>query len=152
MTDLSSLPEADQQAIADTLLTFLMGFRDRNADMFADVYSEDAHWSNVFGTVKQGPGEIIAYHRELFRTEKFRGRELAGPPDALFRVVTPEVVLVWAHVIVRDQSLADGDDPYEDNYSLRVLQRQADGSWRVISEMVRDASHEFAHEADRAMP
>ena len=150
MTDLTALPDADQQAIADTLLTFLTGFKERNADLLADVYSDDADWMNVFGTVKHGPGDIVAYHRELFRDERFKRRELVGPPEATFQVVTPDVVVVRAHIIVRDHGTEVGDRLDEDNYSLRVLRRQGDGSWRIVSEMVRDASHETAYEADRA--
>ena len=150
MTDLSALPEADQQAIADTLLTFLQGFKARNADLLVDVYSDDADWMNVVGAVKHGTVEIIAYHRELFRDERFKRRELAGPPDTMVQVVTPEVVVVWAHVIIRDEGDVGGGRLDDDNYSLRVMRRQSDGSWRIVSEMVRDASHETAYEADPA--
>jgi ketosteroid isomerase-like protein len=33
-----------------------------------------------------------------------------------------------------------------DNHSLRVLQRQADGRWLIISEMYNDANREQTYE------
>jgi hypothetical protein len=39
-----------------------------------------------------------------------------------------------------------GGDPLDrDNFSLRALQRQADGSWLIVSEMFQDANTETAY-------
>ena len=61
MDELSSLPQADQDAIGVTLLALLSGFQERDADKLVNVYSVDADWVNAFGSVKRGSGEIVGY-------------------------------------------------------------------------------------------
>lgn len=58
-------------------------------------------------------------------------------------MLTPDIVLVSAHLQVAGQKLADGGVIDErDNFSLRVLQRQSDGRWLIVSEMYNDANRE----------
>src|SRR5271154_2435107 len=107
MTDVSELPTADQEAVGKTLLTLLKAFDDRDPEPLRAVYSEDADWVNAFGTVKRGCGQIIDYLRGLFKDDNFNRGERVGPPETSFRVLTPEVVLVSAHLRVKGQGLVD---------------------------------------------
>jgi uncharacterized protein (TIGR02246 family) len=145
MTNFSDLPPTDQEAIGKTLLTLLKAFDDRDAAPLRRVYSDDADWVNAFGTVKRGRDEIVDYLTGLFRDDNFNRGELAGPPETGFRVLTPEVVLVSAHLIVKGQGLVGGGTLDRDNYSLRALQRQDDGSWLIVSEMFQDANTETTY-------
>jgi uncharacterized protein (TIGR02246 family) len=145
MTNFSDLPPADQEAIGKTLLTLLKAFDDRDAAPLRRVYSDDADWVNAFGTVKRGRDEIVDYLTGLFRDDNFNRGELAGPPETSFRVLTPEVVLVSAHLVVKGQGLVGGGALDRDNYSLRALQRQDDGSWLIVSEMFQDANTETTY-------
>jgi uncharacterized protein (TIGR02246 family) len=141
--DLSALPQDDQDAITTTLISLLTGFSERDADKLVDVYSADADWVNAFGSVKKGSQEIVAYLRGLFADDNFNAGKLKAPPETAIRVLTPEVALVSAHLTVLGQGLVDGRSIEErDNFSLRVLQRQADGGWRIVSEMYNDANRE----------
>jgi uncharacterized protein (TIGR02246 family) len=107
------------------------------------VYSADADWVNAFGSVKKGSDEIVAYLRGLFADTNFNAGTLRAPPEVVIRVLTPEVVLVSAHLQVEGQRLlAGGEIELRDNYSLRVLRRQVDGSWPIVSEMFNDANRE----------
>jgi uncharacterized protein (TIGR02246 family) len=143
MEDLSTLPQADQEAIGATLIALQSGFRERNTGNLDAVYTGDADWVNAFGTVKKGSEEIIAYLHGLFADENFNAGTLKGPPEVAIRVLTPEVVLVSAHLQVEGQGLlAGGAIELRDNFSLRVLQRQPDGSWRIVSEMFNDANRD----------
>ena len=63
-----------------------------------------------------------------------------------FRVLTPDVVLVSAHLKVKGQGLVGGGTIDRDNFSLRALQRQDDGSWLIVSEMFQDANTETTYE------
>jgi uncharacterized protein (TIGR02246 family) len=146
MADFATLPQADQEAIGKTLLTLLKSFDDRDAEPLLAVYSDDADWVNAFGTVRRGREEIVAYLRGLFGDENFNRGELAGPPETSFKVLTPEVVVVSAHLIVKGQGVVGGGTMNRDNYSVRVLQRQADGSWLIVSEMFQDANTETTYE------
>jgi hypothetical protein len=65
------------------------------------VYSDDADWVNAFGTVKRGREAIVGYLRGLFADDNFNRGEPEGPPETSFRVLTPEVVLVSAHLRIK---------------------------------------------------
>jgi uncharacterized protein (TIGR02246 family) len=146
-TDISSLPQADQDAIAATLISLVTGFRERNVEQLVGIYSADADWVNAFGTVKKGGPEIVAYLRGLFADANFNAGSLKAPPDTTIRALTSDVVLVSAHLQVEGQKLVGGGEiEVRDNYSLRVLQRQSDGRWLIVSEMYNDANRETTFE------
>jgi uncharacterized protein (TIGR02246 family) len=145
MTVFSDLPPDDQHAIGKTLLALLAGFRNRDADALRAVYSDHADWVNAFGTVKRGREQIVDYLRGLFADDNFNSGELESPPETRFRVLTPEVVLVSAHLRITGQGLVGGGTLDRDNFSLRALQRQADGSWLIVSEMFQDANTETTY-------
>ena len=145
--DILSLPQADQEAIGTTLISLLSGFQERNADKLVGIYTSDADWVNAFGSVKKGGGEIVEYLRGLFSDDNFNAGTLKAPPETSIRVLTPDVVLVSAHLQVEGQKLVGGGEIEErDDYSLRVLQRQSDGTWLIVSEMYNDANRETTYE------
>jgi uncharacterized protein (TIGR02246 family) len=146
--DLASLPQADQDAITATLLSLMDGFRQRDVNRLADVYSADADWVNAFGTVKHGSSEILSYLRGLFADDNFNAGTVKAPPDTAIRVLSGDVVLVSAHLQVEGQgTVGGGEIELRDNFSLRVLQRQGDGSWPIVSEMFNDANREQTYVA-----
>jgi uncharacterized protein (TIGR02246 family) len=141
--EISSLPQADQEAIGVTLISLMTGFRERDVEKLVGVYSADADWVNAFGTVKKGGEEIVTYLRGLFSDANFGAGQLKAPPETSLRVLSPEVVLVSAHLQVEGQKLVGGGEiEVRDNFSLRVLQRQDDGTWLIVSEMYNDANRE----------
>lgn len=147
--DVSDLPEADQHAIGTTLLSLLDAFRSRDADKLGGVYSESADWVNAFGTQRRGANAIVTYLRGLFEDENFNAGTLKAPPASEIRVLTPDVVLVSTHLQVEGQKTVDGDSiPVRDNFSLRVLKRQPDGQWLIVSEMYNDANRESTYVAE----
>jgi uncharacterized protein (TIGR02246 family) len=146
-SDVSSLPQADQDAIAATLLSLMAGFRERDAEKLLGIYTSDADWVNAFGSVKKGGDEIVEYLRGLFADENFNAGRLKAPPETAIRVLTPDVVLVSAHLQVEGQKLVGGGEiEVRDNHSLRVLQRQGDGAWLIVSEMYNDANREQTYQ------
>jgi uncharacterized protein (TIGR02246 family) len=145
MTEFSDLPPDDQQAIGQTLLTLLASFRNRDAEALHAVYSDDADWVNAFGTVKRGRDAIVSYLIGLFDNDNFNRGQPEDPPETSFRVLTPEVVLVSAHLRIKGQGVVGGGTLDRDNFSLRALQRQTDGSWLIVSEMFQDANTEATY-------
>jgi uncharacterized protein (TIGR02246 family) len=145
--DISSLPQTDQDAIGRTLIALMTGFRERDAEKLVGVYTSDADWVNAFGTVKKGGDEIVEYLRDLFSDDNFNAGTLKAPPETALRVLTPDVILVSAHLQVEGQKLVGGGEiEVRDNHSLRVLHRQDDGSWLIVSEMYNDANREQTYE------
>ncbi len=144
--EFSSLPQADQDAIVTNLLALSSGFQARDVDQLTGIYSADADWVNAFGTVKKGRDQILSYLRGLFADDNFNAGTLEAPPEVAIRVLTPDVVLVSAHLRVAGQKLVDGGAiPERDNHSLRVLQRHSDGTWPIVSEMYNDANREMTY-------
>ena len=138
--DVSDLPEADQLAILHTLSMLQQGFATRDADMLTTVYSDDADWVNAFGTVQHGGPAIVTYLRGLFADANFDAGTVSAGPDIQMRVLTPEVVAVSVHVVVDGQGLIGGGTLHRDNHSLHILQRRADGTWPIVTEMYNDAN------------
>lgn len=131
----------DQTAILTTLGALLEGFQSRDADKLAGVYADDADWVNAFGTQKRGGAAIVEYLRGLFGDQNFDDGELAGPPVSRLRRLTGDVITVSTHLQVTGQGLVGGGEiPLRDNFSLRILQRQDDGRWLIVSEMYNDAN------------
>jgi uncharacterized protein (TIGR02246 family) len=137
---LEGLPEADQTAIVTTLSGLLTAFSQRDADALNGVSGDDADWVNAFGTVKKGGPAIVGYLRGLFADANFNRGTMAAPPESTLRVLTPEVITVSTHLKIEGQGLVGGSEiPVRDNFSLRVVQRQPDGRWVIVSEMYMDA-------------
>ncbi|MET0542352.1 MAG: SgcJ/EcaC family oxidoreductase [Variovorax sp.] len=137
------LSAPDQQAIARTLGSLQQGFSTRDAQRLTGVYSDDADWVNAFGSRKRGGPEIVAYLRGLFADANFNAGTLVADPQISLRVLNAETVTVSGHLRIRGQRLLDGGVIEErDNHSIRVLQRQADGRWLIVSEMYMDANRE----------
>ncbi len=73
---------------------------------------------------------------------------MKAPPESNLRVLTRDVILVSTHLEVAGQKLLDGGEiPERNNFSLRVLHRQPDGQWLIVSEMYNDANRESTYEA-----
>jgi uncharacterized protein (TIGR02246 family) len=137
---LADLPQADQTAIIGTLMALQQGFARRDADALGAVYAPDADWVNAFGTTKHGAVDIVDHLRGLFADVNFDAGTVVSGPEIEIRVLTKDVVAVSAHLVVEGQGLIGGGTLHRDNYSLRILQRGADGSWPIVSEMFMDAN------------
>jgi len=146
--EISDLPQPDQDAIGKTLLLLLEGFRSRDSNKLVGIYSQSCDWVNAFGTQKRGGDEIVAYLRGLFADENFSAGTLRASPESNIRVVTKDIVLVSTHLQVEGQkTIGGGSIAIRDNFSLRVLKREPDGEWLIISEMYNDANPESTYVA-----
>jgi hypothetical protein len=105
---------------------------------FADLPSDD----------QQAIGKTLLTLLTSFRDrdaealDNFNRGEPEGPPETSFRVLTPEVS---ARLRIKGQGLVGGGTLDRDNFSLRALRRQADGSWLIVSEMFQDANTETTY-------
>lgn len=145
---LALFSEQSQQAIARTLHSLLQGFKQRDARMLKDVYRHDADWVNAFGTRRRGAEDIVSYLHGLFADANFNEGNLVDEPEINLRVLSEDIVVVTGHLRIRGQRLLDGGVIDErDNHSIRILQRQADGRWLIVSEMYMDANKEPSYAA-----
>jgi uncharacterized protein (TIGR02246 family) len=143
---LEQMPSPDNRALAETVGHLFSGFIRRDADALLPVYAYDADWVNAFGSVKRGAAEIVSYLRGLFADANFNDGRMIASPKSHLRRVTSDVVTVSTHLRIAGQGLVGGGAiPVRDNHSLRVLQRQADGRWLIVSEMYMDANTEQSY-------
>lgn len=146
LNGIEQMPSADARAIGETLTTLLDSFMRRDAEPLLRVYADDADWVNAFGSVKRGASEIVHYLRGLFADTNFSEGRIVVPPENRLRRLTHEVVAVSSHLRVEGQGLVgEGNIPVRDNHSLRILLRQADGRWLIVSEMYMDANTEQSY-------
>jgi uncharacterized protein (TIGR02246 family) len=137
------LPVQDQQAIALTLGLLQQAFAARDAQKLSAVYTDDADWVNAFGTRKRGGADIVDYLRGVFADGNFNAGTLVAEPEITLRVLDAETVAVSGRLRIRGQRLLDGGVMEErDNHSIRIVQRQGDGRWLIVSEMYMDANRE----------
>jgi uncharacterized protein (TIGR02246 family) len=138
--------DRDATAIEQTLRTLQAAFASRNAELLRDVYVADADWTNAFGTTLSGRDAIVAYLTGLFADAHFGAGRFAGPPQVSVRPVTNDVVVAKTYVEIAGQQTADGRDlPNRRNHSLKVLARQPDGRWLIVSEIYMDARDETTY-------
>lgn len=138
--------DSDEQAIETTMGKLLEGFRRRDADILTDVYSEDADWTNAFGRTLKGRDAIVDYLRELFADPNFSDGEMQGEPQVEARQISENVVLIKTYMEIAGQKTVEGGTlPTRRNHSLKVLRRQNDNSWRIVSEIYMDARDEVTH-------
>jgi uncharacterized protein (TIGR02246 family) len=136
----------DATAIGQTLRTLQAAFASRNADLLREVYAADADWTNAFGTTRSGRDAIVTYLSGLFADPHFGAGRLAGPPQVSVRPVTEDVVVAKTFVEITGQQTADGKElPTRRNHSLKVLARQGDGRWLIVSEIYMDARDETTY-------
>jgi uncharacterized protein (TIGR02246 family) len=136
----------DASAIEQTLRALQIAFHTRNADLLRDVYAADADWTNAFGTTLSGRDVIVSCLRGLFADAHFAAGELTGTSQVSVRAVAPDVVAAKTYVEIAGQQTADGKTlPIRRNHSLKVLARQGDGRWLIVSEMYMDARVETTY-------
>jgi len=138
--------DRDAAAIERTLRTLQGAFQSRNASLLREVYVADADWTNAFGTTLSGRDAIVTYLTGLFADAHFDAGRLAGPPQVSIRPVSDDVVVTKIYVEIVGQQTTDGRElPKRRNHSLKVLARQGDGRWLIVSEIYMDARDETTY-------
>ncbi len=66
-------------------------FRNLDASGVEELYTDDADWTNAFGTSRRGGTEIGGYLKRLFADPHFRAGKPVGPPQVSMRFVSADV-------------------------------------------------------------
>ena len=139
--------DADAQAIEEVLTRLSEGFARRDARRLAGLYAPDADWTNAFGTTLKGEDVILAYLERLFAEPRFRAGRMSGAPSVEVRPVADGVVVAKTYLEIEDQETATGAIPLRRNFSMKVLAREPDGRWLIVSDMYMDARDETTLDA-----
>jgi uncharacterized protein (TIGR02246 family) len=137
----SGAPE-DQQAVGESMMRLANAFRSLDATGVEELYSEDADWTNAFGTTKKGAKVIASYLTELFADPHFGAGKPVSPPQASMRFVTDDVAVVKTYIEREGQQTSSGEQlPIRRNHSLKVFRRE-EGGWKIVSDIYMDAREE----------
>lgn len=143
---LEQMDESDRPGIAATLDRLFLGFGLRDAELLEGVYTADADWVNAFGSMKNGGREIVDYLRGLFADQNFNDGTLIAGPQCTLRRLDRDNAVVRAHIQITGQSLVGGGViAVRDNHSIRVISRQPDDSWAIVSEMFMDVREDQSY-------
>ena len=138
--------KTDEAEITTVLLTLATGFLHRDADSLINVYSPDADWTDADGTTRHGRDDIIEYHRAMFADKDFTIDEYVALPQVSLRFVTDTVAVARSYSERRAAPAGSGYEmPIRRNYSLKVLAKQPDGTWLIISDIYMDNNEESSN-------
>jgi len=143
---LNQLPANDQDAIVATLGNLFRRLPRAKHPQTDRRLRQGRRLGQRIRQRKKGSDTILSYLRGLFEDGNFDQGKLAGAPSSQLRVVDDNVVIVSTHLQVTGQGLLDGGTiSIRDNHSLRVLHRQPDGAWTIISEMYMDSRQDESY-------
>ena len=138
MADVTGSPE-DKQAVGELMMKLAGAFRGLDATGVEELYSDDADWTNAFGTSKKGGAEIAAYLKRALADEHFGAGKPVGPPQASMRFITDDVCAVTTYIEREGQETSAGEKlAVRRNHSLKVFRREADG-WKIVWDIYMDA-------------
>ncbi len=136
----------DEAEIGKVLEKLYQGFAERDAEGMREVYVEDADWTNAFGRTLKGRDAIVDYLKELFADPNFAQGKLVKAPEVSIRPVGADTAAAKVYTEIAGQRTTDGGTlPVRRNHSLKLIGRQRDGSWKIISEIYMDARDEVTH-------
>ena len=137
-----SANDMEKAAIGKVLGKVGKAFGMMDASIIADCYTEDADWTNAFGTTLQGRDNIIEYLEKLFADERFGQGKMVGEPQGSIRLVKDDVAVAKTYVEREGQGTTDGGEiDTRRNHSLKVLTKK-DGRWLIVSDMYMDERDE----------
>lgn len=139
--------QKDRTAIDQLMNRFYKGFAERDADLLDGLYTDDADWTNAFGHEETGNDAIIAYLRGLFADPAFNAGKIVSKPDITVLEINENAVMVKTFLKIKGQKTVGGKNlPLRHNYSMKLLARQPNESWKIKADMYMDARTEVTYQ------
>lgn len=134
----STPPEPDRSgdlsAISSVRDSFIAAFNANDAEMVANIYSDDAVVMGGGQPTAQGRQAIVDSNKALF--DQFAAKILVTPD---FTDVSGDIAYDRGTFAMELTPKAGGPAVTNEGRYLVVLQRQADGSWKVTNDMDNSA-------------
>ena len=131
------LAKADRDAVMQALHRWEQAWVDKDAELAARDYSDDADWTNAFGMRRIGREAIQELLEEVFQLPfVMAGSTSYEYHDFIY--VGPGTILLRSHAIRTNQQLPSGttEPPRRINH-LRVFSKRG-GRWVIISHLIAD--------------
>ena len=127
---------ADSAAIMAAMSNWESGWEAYDADLSSRDYSDDADWTNAFGTRLSGRDSIRTFLTRAFTRPALTAGRTEYEYHAL-RFLAPDVALLRSRAIREGQQLADGSSPPRHINHLRVFVKRQ-GTWQIVSHLIGD--------------
>jgi len=131
------LADADRSQIMQAIQRWEQAWEDKDADLAARDYSDDADWTNAFGMRRIGRERIEELLSEVFELPfVMAGTTTYEYHD--FTTIERATVLVRSRAIRAGQQLPDGttERPRRTNH-LRVFSKSGE-RWAIVSHLISD--------------
>ncbi|NGP89647.1 SgcJ/EcaC family oxidoreductase [Fodinibius halophilus] len=131
--------KSEKQEVGKVLAKIGKAFSTLDASLAADCYTENADWTNAFGTTLKGRDEILCYLEKLLAQQQFKTGAFVSEPQATIRIIGNGVAVAKTYA-EREGQYTQSGEPMEvrRNFSLKVLVKR-NGKWKIISDMYMDA-------------
>ena len=119
----------DEEAILGVLNHFMEGWNLHNVNVFAEVFDDDADFTNVMGVSRSGKDAIIELHAPLFKTIwSYSNQRITGHK---IRFIKPDVAAVDARWTLEGLKDKDGGDRPPRNGLLNFVMTKKQGRWSI---------------------
>lgn len=139
------MADSAKEAIEQLLFKLESAFKNHDAEILREVYTDDVNWTNAFGNHIKGKEEVIQYLKGLFQEPRFTSGQLQGKPSADVQIISDDVVVVNTYAEITGQKTTEGNIPLRRNHSMKVLVKTQDNNWRIAAEMYMDAREEVTY-------
>lgn len=119
----------DRQAIEIVVDEFANGWNTHDASVFAQVFKEDADFTNVMGVSRSGKAAIEALHEPLFKT--IWAASTLTITETKIRLIKPDVAAVDARWILDGLKDMQGADRPPRNGLLNFVMTNMNGRWMI---------------------
>ena len=133
----AKLRVADEAAIMKVLDNSDKGWDERNAQLAAMDYADDADWMNAFGVQVKGRVNIQEFFAGLLQNAAVTAGSGTKAKTSI-RFIRPDVALLYSSFEVIGQKTASGKEmAVRKIHNIRVLTREK-GKWLIVSHQIMD--------------
>jgi uncharacterized protein (TIGR02246 family) len=119
----------DIEAIQTLLTNFAKGWNTHDSSKFAQVFEEDADFTNVMGIGRNGRAAIEALHAPMFKT--IWAFSTLSITETKIRFIKPDVAAVDARWILDGLKDEGGNDRSSRQGLLNVVMTKKNGQWMI---------------------
>src|SRR5690349_14085931 len=120
---------SDEEAILEVLNQFIKGWNLHDAFLFAEVFDDDADFTNVLGVSRTGKEAFINLHEPLFKT--IWAYSTQSILEHKIRFIKPDVAAVDARWMLEGLKDKDGADRSPRNGLLNFIMTKKENRWKI---------------------
>jgi uncharacterized protein (TIGR02246 family) len=134
----AATPE-DAEALTEVLMQFGEAWGSSDAEAVAAVFTDDAEWTNSFGTTVRGADELADHLGRLF--SEYSDTAYAAKEETSYRPVSMRYVgddAAIVHGMTRSTRGEARSGEGERRVRTTTVLAKANGEWRIVHQMIMD--------------